>query len=63
MKTQPKKNYHLHSFKLEYLCLYWAVIQRLKGYLFYAPSFTVISYYIPLQYVMTTAKLNSTGFR
>ena len=60
--TQPEKNYHLHSGKLEYLCLYWAVTQRFKDYLFYAPSFTVISDYSPLQYVMTTAKLNSTGF-
>ena len=61
--TQPEKNYHLHSGKLEYLCLYWAVTQRFKDYLFYAPSFTVISDYNPLQYVMTTARLNSTGFR
>ena len=61
--TQPEKNYHLHSGKLEYLCLYWAVTQRFKDYLFYAPSFTAISDYNPLQYVMTTAKLNSTGFR
>ena len=61
--TQPEKNYHLHSGKLEYLCLYWAVTQRLKDYLFYALSFTVISDYSPLQYVMKTAKLNSTGFR
>ena len=37
--------------------------QRLKNYLFYAPSFSVISDYNPLQYVTTTAKLNSTGFR
>ena len=61
--TQPEKNYHLHSGKLEYLCLYWAVTQRFNDYLFYAPSFTVISDYNPLQYVMTTARLNSTGFR
>ena len=61
--TQPEKNYHLHSGKLEYLCLYWAVTQRFEDHLFYAPSFTVISDYNSLQYVMTTAKLNSTGFR
>ena len=61
--TQPEKNYHLHSGKLGYLCLYSAVTQRFKDYLFYASSFTVISDYNPLQYVMTTAKLNSTGFR
>ena len=60
--TQPENNYHLHSSKLEYLCLYWAVTQRFKDYLLYAPSFTVISDYNPLQYVMTTARLNSTGF-
>ena len=59
--TQPEKNCHLHSGKLEYLCLYWAVTQRFKDYLFYAPSLTVISDYNPLQYVMVTAKLNSTG--
>ena len=61
--TQPEKNYHLHSGKLEYMCLYWAVTQRFEDYLFCAPSFTVISDYNPLQYVMTTTKLNSTGFR
>ena len=61
--TQPEKNYHLHSGKLEYLYLCWAVTHRPKDYLFYAPSFTVISDYNPLQYVMTTAKLNSTGFQ
>ena len=61
--TQPEKNYHLHSGKLKYLCLYWAVTQRFKDYLFYAPSFTVIADCNPLQYVMTTARLNSTGFR
>ena len=61
--TQPEKNYHLHSRKLEYLCLCWAVTQRFKDYLFYAPSFTVISDNNPLQYAMTAAKLNSTGFR
>ena len=61
--TQPEKNYHLHSGKLAYLCLHWAVTQRFKDDLFYATSFTVISDYNPLQYVMTTVKLNSTGFR
>ena len=61
--TQREKNYHLHSGKLEYLCLCWALTQRFKDYLFYAPSFTVISDYSPLQYVMTIAELNSAGFR
>ena len=58
--TQPEKNYHLHSGKSEYLRLCWAVTQRFKDYLFFAPSFTVISDYNPLQHVMTAAKLNST---
>ena len=60
--TQPEENYHLHSDTSEYLWLCWTVTQRCKDYLLYAPSCTVISHYNPLQYVMTTAKLNSTGF-
>ena len=61
--TPAEKNYHLHSGKLEFLALKWAVTEHFRDYLFYAPSFTVYTDNNPLTYVMTTAKLNATGLR
>lgn len=52
--TPALKNYKLHSGKLEFLVLKWAVTERFRDYLFYAPSVT---------YVLSTAKLNATGHR
>uniref|UniRef100_A0A3P9MR97 Gypsy retrotransposon integrase-like protein 1 n=1 Tax=Oryzias latipes TaxID=8090 RepID=A0A3P9MR97_ORYLA len=61
--TAAEKNYHLHSGKLEFLALKWAVTEKFRDYLYYAPSFTVYSDNNPLTYVLSTAKLNATGCR
>ncbi len=34
---QQKKNYNLHSGKLEFLALKWAICEKFRDYLFYAP--------------------------
>ncbi|KAI2652210.1 Retrovirus-related Pol polyprotein [Labeo rohita] len=61
--TKPEKNYHLHSGKLEFLALKWAICDRFRDYLYHAPQFTVYTDNNPLTYVLSTAKLNSTGHR
>jgi len=61
--TPAEKNYHLHSGKLEFLALKWAICEQFRDYLYYAPSFTVYTDNNPLTYVLSTAKLNSTGHR
>lgn len=61
--TPAEKNYRLHSGKLEFLVLKWAVTERFRDYLFYAPSVTVYSDNNPVTYVLSTAKLNATGHR
>ncbi|TWW57317.1 Retrovirus-related Pol polyprotein from transposon 297 [Takifugu flavidus] len=61
--TAPEKNYHLHSGKLEFLAMKWAICERFREYLYYAPSFTVYTDNNPLTYVLTTAKLNATTHR
>lgn len=61
--TQAERNYHLHSGKLEFLALKWAVCEKFRDYLYYAPYFTVYTDNNPLTYVMSTAKLNAVGHR
>lgn len=61
--TAAERNYHLHSGKLEFLALKWAVCEKFRDYLFYAPHFTIFTDNNPLTYVMTTAKLNAVGHR
>lgn len=61
--TAAERNYHLHSGKLEFLALKWAVTEKFRDYLYYAPTFTVFSDNNPLTYVMSSAKLNATGCR
>lgn len=61
--TAPETNYHLHSGKLEFLAMKWAICERFREYLYYAPSFTVYTDNNPLTYVLTTAKLNATTHR
>ena len=58
-----KKNYHLHSGKLEFLAMKWAICEHFRDYLYYAPSFVVFTGNNPLTYVLSTAKLNATGHR
>ena len=58
-----EKNYHLHSGKPEFLALKWAVTEKFRDYLYYAPHFTVYTDNNPLTYVLSSAKLNATGHR
>lgn len=59
--TPAEKNYH--SGKLEFLALKWAISERFRNYLFYAPNFTIDSDNNPLQYLMSTATLDATRLR
>lgn len=61
--TPAEKNYHLHSGKLEFLALKWAITEHFRDYLYYAPKFVVYTDNNPLTYVLSTAKLNATGLR
>ncbi|KAL9967048.1 hypothetical protein ACROYT_G025206 [Oculina patagonica] len=61
--THAERNYHLHSGKLEFLALKWAITDKFRDYLFHAPSFVVFTDNNPLTYVMSSAKLNATGHR
>lgn len=61
--TPAERGYHLHSGKLEFLALKWAICEKFRDYLFYAPHFTVYTDNNPLTYVMSTAKLNAVGHR
>ena len=61
--TPAERNYHLHSGKLEFLALKWAVCEHFRDYLYFAPHFTVYTNNNPLTYVQSTAKLNATGHR
>ena len=60
--TDSERKYHLHSGKLEFLALKWAVTEKFSDYLSYTP-FKVYTDNNPLTYVMSTAKLNATGLR
>lgn len=46
-----EKRYHLHSGKLEFLALKWAICERFRDYLYYASSFVVYT------------DINATGHR
>ena len=61
--TPAERNYHLHSGKLEFLALKWAVCDHFRDQLYYASHFTVFTDNNPLTYVLSTAKLNATGHR
>lgn len=61
--TAAECNYKLHSGKLEFLALKWAVTELFRDYLFHAPHFTVYSDNNPLAHVTKSAKLNATGHR
>jgi hypothetical protein len=43
--------------------LKWAICEQFIDYLYYSPSFVVYTDNNPLTYVLSTAKLNATGFR
>lgn len=61
--TAAEKNYHFHAGKLEFLALKWAITDKFRDYLYYAPTFTVYSDNNPLTYILSTAKLNATTSR
>lgn len=61
--TPAERNYHLHSGKLEFLALKWAICDKFRDYLYYAPSFRVYTDNNPLTYVLSTARLNAVGHR
>jgi len=46
--TTAERNYHLHSRKLEFLALKWAVTEQFRDYLCYTPHFTVYTDNNPL---------------
>lgn len=59
--TPAKKNYHLHSGKLEFLVLKWAICDQFWDHHNYAPSFEVYTDNNPLIYVLSSSKLSSTS--
>ena len=61
--SDAEKNYHLHSGKLEFLALKWAITERFSDYLHYGPPFDVFTDNNPLTYVLSSAKLNAVGMR
>jgi len=61
--SPAEKNYHLHSGKLEFLALKWAVCERFRDFLYYAPKFEVYTDNNPLTYILTSAKLDATRHR
>ena len=61
--TPAERNYHLHSGKLEFLALKWAICDKFRDYLYYAPEFTVYTDNNPLTYILSTARLNAAGHR
>ena len=61
--TPAEKNYFMHSGKLEFLALKWAVTEKFSDYLINGPDFEVVTDNNPLTYVLSTAKLHSTGLR
>lgn len=61
--SPAERNYHLHSSKLELLALKWAITDRFRDYLYYAPSFQVFSDNNPLTYILTSARLDATRHR
>ena len=46
--TKAERNYHLHSGKLEFLALKWAVCEHFRDYLYYAPHFVMYTDNNPL---------------
>ena len=62
--SDAEKNYHLHSGKLEFLALKWAITERFADYLRWGPhQFKVFTDNNPLTYVLSSAKLNAVGMR
>ena len=58
--SKSERNYSVH--KLEFLALKWAITDKFHEYL-YGSEFQVFTDNNPLTYVLTTAKLDTTGHR
>ena len=58
--SKSEANYPAH--KKEFLALKWAVTDKFHDYL-YGSNFTVVTDNNPLMYVLSTAKLDATGYR
>ena len=58
--SKSERNYPVH--KLEFLALKWAITDKFHEYL-YGSEFQVFTNNGPLTYVLTTAKLDATGYR
>ena len=61
--SPAERSYHLHSGKLEFLALKWAVTEKFADYLGHGIKSTIYTDNNPLTYIMTSAKLNATGMR
>ena len=62
--SDAERNYHLHSGKLEFLALKWAITDWFADYLRYGSHpFDVYTDNNPLTYVLSSAKLNAVGMR
>ena len=61
--SPAEKNYYLHSGKLEFLALKWALCDKFDDYLYCSKPFLVYTDNNPLCYILSTAKLNATGMR
>lgn len=61
--TPAEKRHYFHSGKLEFHALKWAITERFRDYLYYAPLVDVDTDKNPLTYVMTTAKLDAVRHR
>ena len=59
--TASEANYHLH--KLEFLALKWVVTDKFKEYLYGGNWFEVYTNNNPLNYILSTAKLDACGQR
>lgn len=58
--SKSERKYPAH--KLEFLALKWAVTEKFTDYL-YGTDFTVVTDSNPLTYLLTSAKLDATGYR
>ena len=61
--SEAEKKYHLHSGKLEFLALKWAITDRFSDYLVGGQPFDVFTDNNPLTYILSSAKLNAVGMR
>ena len=61
--SATERNYFMHSGKLEFLALKWAVTEKFHDYLINGQEFEVVTDNNPLTYVLSTAKLHATGLR